>query len=443
MKRKHLTEERRERRKHLTEERAERAKPEAVKYELRDKDVIGLRLVVWPTGGKKWVLRYTVENEGIQTARRFVIGRYSDALNLDAARKIAAKVKLGVLGGDDPAAERKATRKAAPANTVTAAFKAYDRGHLSWGREYRDHETGDVTPAEKDKDGNPVKPAIGEATAKGTRSFFVTRVLPVWGHRAVGSITRQDCVALLDGLKGFKDLSRKGRTRLSHFFGWTMDRNSNVKANPAAGITAQGSKSREHVLADDELRIVWNACDQVGTFGALVRTLILTMARRNEAARMDRAELTPTLWSVEGGDRTKNGLPMDWHRTAQLNAILEPLLAKSNSPFVFEGRHHNRPVGGFSDLKAQLDEITGDAVDHWTLHDLRRTSRSIMQRLRIPVEVRRACSNHVSGGVDGVYDRHAYAAEKVIAFDALAREIDRIVSGAASNVVPLTTARIA
>ena len=130
---------------------------------------------------------------------------------------------------------------------------------------------------------------------------------------------------------------------------------------------------------------------------------------------------------------------MDWHRTTQLNAILKPLLEKSNSPFVFEGRHHGRPLGGFSDLKAKLDVITGDAIAHWTLHDLRRTSRSLMQRLKISLEVRRACSNHVTRGVDGTYDREQYAAEKVQAFEALAREIDRIVNDAgASNVVPLT-----
>ena len=118
---------------------------------------------------------------------------------------------------------------------------------------------------------------------------------------------------------------RKARTRLSHFFGWTMDRNALVTVNPAAGIAAEGSASRERALTDDELRAVWLACDAMGNFGALVRTLILTLARRSEGSRMDRAELTPALWST---DRTKNGRLMDWYRTAQLNAILEPFIAK-------------------------------------------------------------------------------------------------------------------
>ncbi|UPJ49907.1 integrase family protein [Bradyrhizobium sp. 200] len=420
----------------LTDAKVKAAKPASARREVRDALAPGLRLIIQSSGFKSWAFRYVVGGRD----RRMALGDFP-AVSLDAARQAANAARAAVLEGRDPAADKATAR--APANSVLAAFKAYDRGHLSWGRDYIDHETvdhekPDVTPAVKDKDGNVVEPAIGEETAKGNRSFFVRRVLPVWGLRPVSSITRQDVVALLDKLKAFKDARRKGRTRLTHFFKWTMDRNALVTVNPAAGIEAEGSKSRERVLSDDELRAVWLACGQLGNFGALVRTLILTMSRRNEAARMDRAELSKTLWSVEG-DRTKNGLPMDWHRTAQLNAIIDPLLKASNSPFVFEGRHHNRPLGGFSDLKAQLDELTGDAVAPWTLHDLRRTSRSIMQGLKIPLEVRRACSNHVSGGVDGVYDRHAYAAEKVMAFEALAREIDRIVAGKeASNVVPMT-----
>lgn len=419
----------------LTRDRVEAAKPtvkngDKVRTEIRDAKTPGLHLVVQPSGSKSWAFRYVVAG----ATRKLTLGQYP-AVALEDARTAAATARSDVQQGRDPAADRAVAR--APANSVLAAFKAYDRGHLSWGRDYIDHETGEVTPAAKDRDGKTVEPAIGADTAAATRSFFVRRVLPVWGSRQAGSITRQDVVALLDSLKAFKDAARKGKTRLSHFFGWTMDRNALVTINPAAGVEAAGSNSRKRILTDDELRIVWNACEQVGTFGALVRTLILTLARRSEASNMDRAELSATLWSVEG-DRTKNGLPMDWHRTTQLNALLKPLLEKSNSPFVFEGRHHDRPLGGFSDLKAKLDAITGDAVAHWTLHDLRRTSRSLMQRLKIPLEVRRACSNHVTRGVDGTYDREQFAAEKVGAFEALAAEVDRIVTD--GDAVPTVAA---
>ncbi len=357
------------------------------------------------------------------------------AVSLDAARKAANAARADVLEGRDPAADKATAR--APANSVLAAFKSYDRNYLSWGRDYIDHETGTVTPAEN----NVVAPEIGEATAAGTRSFFIRRVLPKWGTRPIGSITRQDVVALLDPLKAFRDARRKGKTRLSHFFGWTMDRNTLVTVNPAAGVQTVTPASRDRKLTDDELRAIWLACDRVGVFGAMVRTMILTMARRSEVAEMPRAELSESLWSIDGS-RTKNGRPMDIHRTAQLNAVLAsvPYTVRDGveSPFVFEGRHHNRPLGGFSDWKTKLDAITGNAVAPWTLHDLRRTGATLMQQLKIPFEVREACLNHTIKGVSGVYNRHDYAKEKVAAFQALARKIDLIVAGKeASNVVPL------
>jgi integrase len=119
---------------------------------------------------------------------------------------------------------------------------------------------------------------------------------------------------------------------------------------------------------------------------------------------------------------------MDIARTSQLNTVLEPLLAKSNSPFVFEGRHHDRPIGGFSDWKDKLDAAIGKDVAPWSLHDLRRTGVSLMQRLGIAFEIREACQNHKIKGIAGTYSRHDYDDEKRHAFEDLAAEIERIVA---------------
>ncbi len=421
----------------LTREVIERQKPAAAPFEVRDLTVPGLRLLMQPSGHRSWLFRYTAGG----TYRRMTLGHYP-AVALADARKAANAARGEVVHGRDPADDKAKAR--APENSILAAFKDYDRDYLSWGREYIDHETADdekpvVTPAVKDKAGNVVEPKIGADTAAATRSFFIRRVLPKWHSRNVGSFTTPDVVQLLKPLEAYKDAHRKGRTRLSHFFKYTKQHNKLIEFNPVADIESTGSETRERVLTADELRIVWNACESLGTFGAFVRALFLTAARRTEVARMDRAELSPTLWSIDGS-RTKNGKPHDIHCTAQLNAILEPLLAKSNSPFVFEGRRHDRPLGGFSKLKKHLDKITGEAVAHWTLHDARRTANTMMQGLGIAKEVRDACTNHIGGKtkVDKTYDRFAYAAERVQAFEALAREIDRIVTGAdASNVVPL------
>jgi integrase len=72
-----------------------------------------------------------------------------------------------------------------------------------------------------------------------------------------------------------------------------------------------------------------------------------------------------------------------------------------------------------------------------TLHDLRRTARSLMSRAGVPTDHAERCLGHVIGGVRGVYDRHEYHREKAEAYEALAGIIERIVSGTQADVVPI------
>jgi integrase len=109
-------------------------------------------------------------------------------------------------------------------------------------------------------------------------------------------------------------------------------------------------------------------------------------------------------------------------------------------------------IGHFTGLKAKLDARMleqlramaaerGDdpakvTLPRWTIHDLRRTARSLMSRAGVPADHAERCLGHVIGGVRGIYDRHAFSEEKRTAFEALAALIERILHPAA-NVVPL------
>src|SRR5262249_7110430 len=84
----------------------------------------------------------------------------------------------------------------------------------------------------------------------------------------------------------------------------------------------------------------------------------------------------------------------------------------------------------FEKLKASLGS------NDFTLHDLRRTARSLMSRASINADIAERCLGHVIPGVRGVYDRHEYQREKKLAFEALASLILRIVEGKA-EVVPI------
>jgi integrase len=51
-------------------------------------------------------------------------------------------------------------------------------------------------------------------------------------------------------------------------------------------------------------------------------------------------------------------------------------------------------------------------VTHWAPHDLRRTARTMLAALGCPFEVGEAIIGHMLSGVGGVYNRHAYDAER-------------------------------
>jgi integrase len=71
-------------------------------------------------------------------------------------------------------------------------------------------------------------------------------------------------------------------------------------------------------------------------------------------------------------------------------------------------------------------------LEHFTLHDLRRTLATGMQRLGIRLEVTEAVLNHVSGsrgGIIGVYQRHDFLDEKRQALEAWADEVESIAAG--------------
>ena len=75
-------------------------------------------------------------------------------------------------------------------------------------------------------------------------------------------------------------------------------------------------------------------------------------------------------------------------------------------------------------LMSELQQ--GEPVEHFVLHDLRRTAATGMQRLGEPMTVTEAVLNHIigsRGGIAGAYQRHDYFNEKK---DALAKWADYV-----------------
>ena len=114
----------------------------------------------------------------------------------------------------------------------------------------------------------------------------------------------------------------------------------------------------------------------------------------------------------------------------------QPKIGEGKFVFSSDGE---RPFSGYSKAKASFDKACG--ATGWTLHDLRRTARSLMSRAGVSADVAERCLGHVISGVRGTYDRHAYFDEKKRAFETLASLIARIVDPPTENVVSLVEAR--
>ena len=164
-------------------------------------------------------------------------------------------------------------------------------------------------------------------------------------------------------------------------------------------------------------------------YGPLVRFVLLTATRRNEAQYATRAEIVGSEWTIPAA-RYKTKID---HIVPLTQAALAIVAGLPEAGWLFT-TNGKQAIGSLSRHKAAIDKASG--VECWTLHDLRRTARSLMSRAGVPTDHAERCLGHVIGGVRGVYDRHEYLEEKRRAFEALASQVERIVDPQ-PNIVPL------
>jgi len=216
---------------------------------------------------------------------------------------------------------------------------------------------------------------------------------------------------------------------------WHATRADNFVPPIVRGMARTNTKerARSRILTDNEIRAIWNS-KQPGAFAALVRFLLLTGARRAEAANMRWEEINGDSWTLPG---SRNKTKLDLTRPLSTAALAVVEGQQSDCPFVFsKGR---KPISTFSRDKVTFDAAVG--VSNWRVHDLRRTARSLLSRAGVDADVGERCLGHALPGIRGTYDRHDYRAEMQRAYDALAALIERIANPPKGNVTSLRKKR--
>ncbi len=413
----------------LTARAVEAAQPDPDKrVEIRDGALVGLRLVIQPSGKKSWALRYTFGGR----YRKMTLGRYP-ALTLLDARGNAREALQQAEEGTDPAAAR-----------LEEKAKARDPERI-----------------ERDKLKSIVKAYLNRKGAKlrsadHVRRYFETELLPKLGEHDIQTITRRDLVDLLDAIvdRGSPITANRVFANTRALFNWAKGRGV-ISESPLDGMTMPAEeKSRDRVLSGREIRVFWQATEELGEpFGPLYRLLLLTGQRLREVAHMTESEISGEVWTIPG-KRAKNGEP---HAVPLSPLALATLKAarriKSDAGYLFT-TNGETPVSGFTKAKARLDKAMArlasvDAgepveIEPFVIHDLRRTAASGMAELRIAPHICEAVLNHRSGTVSGiarVYNRHDYADEKREALEAWANRVAAIVGEQTPNNVVALEAR--
>ena len=250
-------------------------KPRPQRYEVSDPGCAGLRVVVFPSKKKSFVVRYRFR--GLQ--RKLTLGsclvgadqgeptdspELSTPLSLVAARELATKALRQARAGADPCAAKQRARAeelAAESDTLGAIAGEYLR------RE------------------GPRLRTVGQR--KSDLDLLCASVL---GRQPVAGITRGQYTRVLDHIADNNGPVRADRvlSALRTLLSWHSARSDFISPLVRGGRrTSIAERARSRVLSDDELRRLWLAAEQdKGPFGPFVRFTLLTSTRRGEAAAL-------------------------------------------------------------------------------------------------------------------------------------------------------------
>jgi integrase len=382
----------------------------------------GLYFRITKEGTAFWVFRYSIGGK----RRQQLLGNYGrtpSGISLRDARDLVALKRTDVKNGIDPIVEKKRTQLI---QMTTVNQVAED-----WLSECSKRLENPQIPARVYK--KDISPAIGEL--------------------AIRRVTTPDILGVVRSINnsGRPAISNDALTYCKQLF------NHGVKLgllqyNPALALSTQDAggteKSRTRILSVDEVKIVFQVFrDNAHIFtreNYLAVALLLSLGvRKGEliAAKWDEIDLDKLVWTLPA-ERTKTKVEIQIPLPELTKELFVELQYRANgSEYVFPSRRASKRRGYISDdtlnhalaklfglkvdgNKKPLPNILGNAgIEHFVVHDLRRTCRSLLAEIGTASHVAERCLNHKLRGIEGVYDRYDYFNERKDALSNLSTKL--------------------
>lgn len=358
-------------------------KPKVKSYQVREAK--GFTIRVLPTGCKTFLFIYEVDGKRKQVN----LGNYPYTTLAAARNKYNALAEAYNLG-EPVVPPVEATSEEPPKQEETITVKYLVGKYLESGKE-------------------------NTKGWEGMKNSILTKKISSWHHREVTSVTKKDLVTLLE-----KDLENgEGAAActckvISAMFAYAVDMeiiNNTPFLRMQRVMPVLKAKTRTRFLTEQEISATWKLIDTTKGLDVLKRVLkvvLLTAQRPGEVLGMHRGEINGDWWTIPA------------HRALKGNRDHRVFLTKTVKDLIGDGEEYIFPAAiqstqGHVSAPALVQfarKVNDKKAEKWTPHDLRRTARTHMSRLRIPREHAEAVLNHAKGGMVKVYDQYVYDNEK-------------------------------
>ena len=267
-------------------------------------------------------------------------------------------------------------------------------------------------------------------------------LFPKWAERPFTEIRRDDASTLMDKISvdHGKYQANAVLAVLCSIAGWYAEEKDERYISPFHGRRLRRkTKARDRFLSDDEIRVVWKQAGYCGTYGNFVRLLLLTGQRREKVQHIRWSDIsTDGTWTIPRDHERQKGTGELLKLPPLALQVIETQPKIDGNAFVFASDRTSGPIVGLGRCQNQFRDNCA-LEQEWRLHDLRRTARTIMSRIKIEPHVAERVLGHTVGStVARTYDRFEYFEPKAHALAALAAEIERIIKPTRGpKVVPI------
>jgi integrase len=395
-------------------------------YDVADGVVPGLAVRVMPSGVRSFIL--VARFPGSRNPTRRSLGAYG-ALTLQKAREKARTWLQMIERGVDPTAEEERQRETEQ-HRQQNSFAAVAEDFIA-----------EKLPSERK----------GKEAERNIRREF----LPMWGKRPITDVTELDVIGMVKA-KGHTAPAQARNllgiakrlfkwARAQRCYGLSVSPADQVKPGDFLGDRVSG----ERILSDDELFALWRAAKRTPyPAGPVYRILVLTALRLNEVADASWREfdLPNRLWTIPAArmkGRNSKARPHAIPLIDDVLANLDALPRFKSGDYLFSTINGVKPAWMSDKIKKRIDvrmlrtlramaRVRGDdparvQLARWTNHDIRRTVRSGLSRLKVTEQAREAILAHRPPGIKGAYDLHDYMDEKRQALEQWAKRLRSIV----------------